>query len=1279
MKPNLNQDFDATPSSHAADRRPQAGAGGCVRAPGHVDTAIIGISARYPKAVDWRQFWENLRAGRDCIVEIPPERWDWRAYHDSARGTPGRSYTRWGGFLDGIDRFDPRFFRIAPSEAEHLDPQERLFLESAYLLIEDAGYTPASLSASRRVAVFVGAMNSSYSLLASQWTLANRVSHVFDFHGPSLVVNSACSSSLSAIHLAIESLATGTSEVAIAGGVNLIMHPAHYARLASVGMLSAGSHCRAFGAGADGFVDGEGVGSVLLKPLQRAIEDGDLIYGVIKGSALNAGGRTHGYTVPSPVAQGRLVAEAIERAGFAPHSIGCVEAHGTGTELGDPIEVRGLAEAFGAPVGAAPWCALGSVKSNIGHGEGVAGIAGLTKLLLQMRHGQLAPSLHADTLNPRIDFNGTPFSVQRKLAPWPRPAGHPRRAGVSSFGAGGANAHLLVEEYVAPIVPAPTDADSPALIVLSAANLDRLRAVAQRLLDFLNGEFSSGITLAELAYTLQVGREALAERLGFVADSLGQVRACLAAFLEDREAGRPLLRSSVGQGRAVGSGMLDDESFAQTLRGWIKRGKHELLLKLWGQGEPLDWSLLYRGARPRRVSLPGYPFAGERYWAPAAVRYAGVVCSRRRPAIDPDLLLCQPTWRAASLPAATGRALPHRELWLLGSQARLDDAALPALPIERFRSEQAEPVARCVDLYGQFHARLRARLRDKLSEPLLLQVAILGRDDELLLSGLSSMLRSLGQESRKLSGQLLVMEGGEDRATWQARLDENAVRAHEDWVRYRQGRRETWALQELPPATVEPALPWRARGVYLLSGGAGGLGLLFAEEITRRAEGATVILASRSAPVETRRARLAALAEQGLAIRHAVLDITDAAAVQALVDEIVASYGRLDGVLHLAGVLRDAYLVDQERDRVDQVLAPKLLGALHLDLATRMLPLDCFVLFSSAAALFGNAGQADYASANGFLDAFAVYRQTQGRSGRSLSVNWPLWAEGGMSMDKATEQLLTAGTGIRPMRAATGCRALAHALAGAFPQVLALEGEPVHMRAALLGQSSPVAVATAGDATSPKTSLSCQVRELVAALLKVEPEQIEAGQDIGDYGLDSIGFTHLANQLNLRFGSALRSTDFMELEMASVERIARLLEQKLPALSTGTTPVTRRDRGPSAVPVTPTPRDAGPAAHSDEPLRAQVREAVAALLKVEIEEVDLDLDISDYGVDSIGFTHLANRLNEQQGTRLRATDLLELEQVSVIRIARLLREDPGSRTLLDAVGADASLAVVEGR
>ncbi|MEX3555656.1 MAG: acyl carrier protein, partial [Burkholderia gladioli] len=257
---------------------------------------------------------------------------------------------------------------------------------------------------------------------------------------------------------------------------------------------------------------------------------------------------------------------------------------------------------------------------------------------------------------------------------------------------------------------------------------------------------------------------------------------------------------------------------------------------------------------------------------------------------------------------------------------------------------------------------------------------------------------------------------------------------------------------------------------------------------------------------------------------------------------------------------------------------------------------------------------------------------------------------------------------------------------GEFTQVLALEGEPARMRAALLGQGAPAAAAGAGDAASPTAELPSQVRELVAALLKVEPDEIEAGQDIGDYGLDSIGFTHLANQLNQRFGSALRPTDFMELETASVERIARLLLQQLPgaatsgaaALDAGSAQAMRRGAGSGAAPATLTTRDASPA-HSDDQLRAQVREAVAALLKVEIGEVELDLDISDYGVDSIGFTHLANRLNEQHGTRLRATDFLELEQVSVIRIARLLREDPGSRALLDAAAADASLAAAEGR
>ncbi|MDD5273733.1 MAG: beta-ketoacyl synthase N-terminal-like domain-containing protein, partial [Methylovulum sp.] len=497
--------------------------------PGHFPVAIIGLSGRYPQAADIYAFWDNLITGKNCISEIPAERWDWQVYFTEEKGKLGHHYSKWGGFLDDVDKFDPLFFQISPRDAERIDPQERLFLETAYASIEDAGYTPASLCPSRKIGVFVGVMNSLYTGQASHWSVANRVSYTLNCQGPSLAVDTACSSSLTAIHLALESLYTGSSECAIVGGVNLILDPKHYGLLSEMTMISAGSQCRPFAADADGFVDGEGVGAVLLKPLAQAIADHDHIYGVIKASMVNAGGKTNGYTVPNPLAQARLISETLQKAGVSPDAVSYLEAHGTGTVLGDPIEVSALSQAFAAsPTNPKnrQYCALGSVKSNIGHCESAAGIAGLTKVLLQMQHRQLAPSLHATILNPHINFADTPFAVQQQPAAWQRPVRVsvgvsqelPRLAGLSSFGAGGANAHLLVEEYIGPARQSRPD-NPIALLVLSAKTPERLQAVARNLLVYVQlGQ--ANLDLLDVAYTLQIGRVACSERLAFVAASL---------------------------------------------------------------------------------------------------------------------------------------------------------------------------------------------------------------------------------------------------------------------------------------------------------------------------------------------------------------------------------------------------------------------------------------------------------------------------------------------------------------------------------------------------------------------------------------------------------------------------------------------------------------------------------------------------------------------------------------------------------------------------------------
>ena len=325
------------------------------------DIAIVGVAGRYPQAIDLDQFWANLSQGRDSITEIPLERWDHAQYFDADRSKAGKTYSKWGGFIDGVDQFDPLFFNISPREAELMDPQERLFLECVHATLEDAGYTRENVAEDNNVGVFVGVMYEEYQLFAAQEqargrnlallnsaaSVANRVSYFCNFNGPSLALDTMCSSSLTAIHLACQALQRGGCTVAIAGGVNVSVHPNKYLMLAQGKFISGKGRCESFGEGGEGYVPGEGVGAVLLKPLAQAQADGDHIYGVIRATAINHGGKTNGYTVPNPNAQAKVIERALREARIDARTVSYIEAHGTGTSLGDPIEISGLSKAFG--------------------------------------------------------------------------------------------------------------------------------------------------------------------------------------------------------------------------------------------------------------------------------------------------------------------------------------------------------------------------------------------------------------------------------------------------------------------------------------------------------------------------------------------------------------------------------------------------------------------------------------------------------------------------------------------------------------------------------------------------------------------------------------------------------------------------------------------------------------------------------------------------------------------------------------------------------------------
>ncbi|MGQ4335472.1 beta-ketoacyl synthase N-terminal-like domain-containing protein, partial [Streptomyces hayashii] len=937
--------------------------------------AVIGVAGRYPQAPDLETFWANLRSGRDCVTGLPA--------HRHRPGWPVEDMT--GGFLDGVDRFDPLLFGITPRDAALMDPHERLFLETAWAALENAAYPRQRLREQHRsrVGVYAGAMYADYAFFGVEETLrgrpaysggalgniANRVSYVLDLHGPSLAVDTMCSSSLAALHLAVRALRAQDCEIALAGAVNLSLHPNKFVQQRLMSLTSSSRRCRSFGAGGDGFVPAEAVGVLVLKPLARALADGDRVRAVIRGTAVVHAGRTNGYIVPSPVAQSEVVRDALADAGLRPADIDYVEAHGAGTALGDPVEIDGLARVFGGddrPPGSLP---IGSVKSAIGHAEAAAGIAALTKSLLQLEHGTLAPTLHVDRLNPNIDWDAVPFRAQDAAVPWPRPTGpdgapRPRRAGISSFGAGGTIAHVVLEEF--PAQPGTDGAPAPRLLVLSAHDDERLKDTASRLAAWLRRPEPA--PLADIAWTLQIGREPLRARLALLATDAAEAADRLAAFAAGRDTGAEGVvhgRAPHGgrpQGRLLPDG--PDPDLGALARHWVTGG-------------PVDWARLHTGAVPRVTTLPAYPFAGMRCWiredddaerpvAPPDTGPARDTPSPRQDADDTVLLRREwlPTGEATAgngpadgvvvclygaatraLADALGRTAPPGVLvpvlvhdgdrpgdeGAFGDDSRADavtDDLLARHPLiagwidltDLDRPDPDDPgpwTARLLMIRRLLGARPGARLRG-------IQ-AVRGLQD---LDGpapcasgarMAGFLRCLGAEYRRLDATVLdtdLSTAEPERLAaslwgeWR-RPGDRAEICHRHGLRYEPVLRPTLARHV--PLAPDPA---RA---YLVTGGTRGIGARIAAHLVQRGARAIAVLGARPLPDrdrwDTPGALGAAEAEAVAGVRRLeqlgarVLvhtgPLTDRAALAAFLERVRSELGPLAGVVHCAGGLGD--------------------------------------------------------------------------------------------------------------------------------------------------------------------------------------------------------------------------------------------------------------------------------------------------------------------------------------------------------------------------------------
>ncbi|KVR51168.1 hybrid non-ribosomal peptide synthetase/type I polyketide synthase [Burkholderia ubonensis] len=531
-----------TAPAQAVSPRPAAPAVATREAGTPEPIAIVGMSCRFPGgAHDLDAYWQLLNDGVDAISEVPRERWDIDAYYDPDPEAPGRMYCRFGGFLDGVDQFDPAFFRITPREAAAMDPQQRLLLEVSHEALEHAGIPVDSLKGSR-TGVFVGITTNDYANLQLRNgggsgidgyfftgnplnTAAGRISYGLGLQGPSMAIDTACSSSLTAIHTASQNLRTGECDLAIAGGVNLILSPDNSIAVSRTRALAPDGRCKTFDAAADGFVRSEGCGALVLKRLSDALAAGDRVLAVLRGSAVNHDGASSGFTAPNGRAQEEVIRKAL--GGIPAASVDYVEAHGTGTALGDPIEVQALATVFGAGRDAGRPLRVGSVKTNIGHTESAAGIAGVIKVVLSLNHERIPAHLHFRHPSPLVRWDELPIEICAEASAWPRGA-QPRRAGVSAFGASGTNAHLVLEEAPAPSRPATPSRHSVHPLVLSAKTPAALRELAARYQRRLEAE--PGLDIAAVAYSASTGRSHFAHRLALPVSSLEDAVEKLRAF-----------------------------------------------------------------------------------------------------------------------------------------------------------------------------------------------------------------------------------------------------------------------------------------------------------------------------------------------------------------------------------------------------------------------------------------------------------------------------------------------------------------------------------------------------------------------------------------------------------------------------------------------------------------------------------------------------------------------------------------------------------------------------
>ncbi|WP_144687046.1 type I polyketide synthase [Acetivibrio clariflavus] len=1054
------------------------------------DIAIIGMACRFPMADNTKEFWNNLVNGVESIRAFPDIRrkdTDCRLKKNAEEHDDPYQHQ---GYLNRIDEFDAAFFNITPKEATLMDPAHRIMLETVWEALEDAGIAGKNIIGSD-TGVFIGKAHLGEPLYKDfmneldpvaftgmiSSTISGRISYLFDLKSINMVIDTACSSSLVAVHNACKALQNKECKMAIVGGVSLSLFPSEDNRIEM--MESPDYKLKPFDKEANGTVWGEGIGVLILKPIKKAIEDKDNIYAVIKGSASNSDGTSNGMTAPNAIAQENLLITAWERAGVTPETIQYIETHGTGTSLGDPIEIKGISNAFKRTTSKKQFCGIGSVKANIGHLIGASGIASLIKVVLCLKHQVIPPTINFDMPNSFINFIDSPVYINDTLRKWER-SEYPRRAGVSSFGLSGTNCHVVVEEYLDENVRDDCENDFPLVFTLAAKNQEALYEMIKRYNLFITENIN--INVRNICYTVNTGRSHFEHRLAFVvrskSDFLNKIK-----ILKDLE-----LKSGNHEGfyynahkilmehkaNSIDKGMTSEEikRFSnmanKKLSEFVQTGRTNLMLleevcSLYVDGADVEWELLFKDMSVKKISLPFYPFSKKRYW----------VANSKKNNIEEVLeneIYFGLKWKEELLDQ-TSLDLVDKVTVIFKAKQGYGDRICSILRSERSNVIEVE--------FGEMFSKVEEKkyvirnsetdfkhLFDDIGKERIHQIIhLLSVDDKSIIDDVEDLKQKVNRnfynlfylcktiknsntiaepidfvlvtlcadsviEDENVISENAVMYGlikgiSREYPLLKFRyidVDESSLE-NDDLIKefnaknqlynvaYRQNKRY---VQEFVAIDIEKEkgnnVQIKNEGVYVITGGLGGIGLEIAKFIASKNNVKLVLINRSKLPDrklwshinESKDEKLykvikaiEAIESNGSEVIIYSADVSDMDSMTSIVSEIKDKYGGINGIIHSAGVSGQGFILEKKEEEINTIFDSKIYGTWVLDKVTEECNMDFFVLFSSIATVFTAPGQADYAAANCYMDSFAVNRNRRGK--KTCVIDWVAWKDTGMA------------------------------------------------------------------------------------------------------------------------------------------------------------------------------------------------------------------------------------------------------------------------------------------